>query len=64
MAFDEVTEDAVYTCVGHPLRKDIHNIVHWMLNEDFTSAFNRKIFFLKHTCVEFAKSVSVSSCVY
>ena len=40
MAFDEVTEDNVYTCVGHPLRKDIQNIVNWMLNENFTVAYN------------------------
>lgn len=40
MAFDEVNEDNVYTCVGHPLRKDIENIVKWMLNDDFTTAYN------------------------
>ena len=40
MAYDEVSEDTVYTCVGHPLRKDIQNIVHWMLNENFTMAYN------------------------
>ena len=40
MAFEEVNEDAVYTCVGHPLRKDIHNIVHWMLNDRFNAAIN------------------------
>lgn len=40
MAFDTVNEDNVYTCVGHPLRRDISNIVNWMLNEDFTKAYN------------------------
>ncbi|KAL4223501.1 Replication factor C (RF-C) subunit [Mactra antiquata] len=40
MAFDEITEDNVYTCVGHPLRKDIENIVYWILNENFTTAYN------------------------
>ena len=39
MAYDEVNEDHVYTCVGHPLRKDIENIVNWVLNENFTTAF-------------------------
>ncbi|KAK0058786.1 replication factor C subunit 5 [Biomphalaria pfeifferi] len=39
MAFDEVTEDNVYICVGHPLRKDIENIVNWVLNENFTTAY-------------------------
>lgn len=41
MAYDVVNEDNVYTCVGHPLRKDIENIVNWMLNESFTTAYNR-----------------------
>ncbi|CAI9741350.1 replication factor C subunit 5-like [Octopus vulgaris] len=39
MAFDEVTEDNVYLCVGHPLRKDIENIVQWLLNSSFTEAY-------------------------
>jgi len=40
MAYTETTEDNVYTCVGHPLRKDIENIVDWVLNEDFTTAYS------------------------
>ena len=40
MAYDSITEDNVYTCVGHPLRKDIENIVYWILNEGFTVAYN------------------------
>ena len=40
MAFEEVNEDNVYTCVGHPLRRDIENIVNWMMNDDFTTAYN------------------------
>ena len=40
MAYDVINEDNVYTCVGHPLRKDIENIVNWMLNESFTTAHN------------------------
>ncbi|KAG7162488.1 Replication factor C subunit 5-like, partial [Homarus americanus] len=39
MAFKEVTEDNVYTCVGHPLRSDITNIINWMLNEPFDIAY-------------------------
>ena len=39
MAFDVVDEDTVYTCVGHPLRRDITNIMQWSLNESFTSAY-------------------------
>lgn len=40
MAYSEVNEDNVYLCVGHPLRKDIENILNWMLNDSFTTAFN------------------------
>ncbi|ESO97856.1 hypothetical protein LOTGIDRAFT_152961 [Lottia gigantea] len=39
MAYDEVNEDNVYTCVGHPLRRDIESIVNWILNENFTTAY-------------------------
>ncbi|XP_071531009.1 replication factor C subunit 5 [Panulirus ornatus] len=46
MAFKEVTEDNVYTCVGHPLRSDITNIINWMLNEQFETA-HRKVTELK-----------------
>lgn len=35
LAYGEVTEDTVYTCVGHPLKTDIENIVKWLLNDDF-----------------------------
>lgn len=34
MAFKDVTEDNVYTCVGHPLKKDIETIIYWLLNDD------------------------------
>jgi len=40
MAFDQVNENNVYTCVGHPLRSDITNIINWSLNDDFTTAYN------------------------
>ena len=40
MAFDVVNEDNVYTCVGHPLKSDIQNMVNWMLNEAFSLAYN------------------------
>ncbi|KAF7272890.1 hypothetical protein GWI33_014368 [Rhynchophorus ferrugineus] len=38
-AFKNVTEDTIYTCVGHPLRVDIENIVDWMLTEDVNVCF-------------------------
>lgn len=34
MAFKDVTEVNVYTCVGHPQKKDIENIVYWLLNDE------------------------------
>uniref|UniRef100_A0A4W3HUD8 Activator 1 subunit 5 n=1 Tax=Callorhinchus milii TaxID=7868 RepID=A0A4W3HUD8_CALMI len=39
MAYDRVTEDTVYRCTGHPLKSDIANILDWMLNKDFTTAY-------------------------
>jgi len=39
MASSEVSEVSVYTCVGHPLRKDIEAMVDWVLNENFTTAY-------------------------
>lgn len=40
LAYKNVTEDNVYTCVGHPLKTDIENIVKWLLNENFKTAYN------------------------
>lgn len=41
MAFKNVTEDTVYTCVGHPLKSDIKNIVHKLLNSaDFQEMYD------------------------
>lgn len=40
MAFKDVTEDTVYTCVGHPLKSDIKNIIHKLLNStDFNEMY-------------------------
>jgi replication factor C subunit 3/5 len=41
MAFEVVDENNVYTCVGHPLKSDISNIVDWMLNETFSEAYEK-----------------------
>ncbi|XP_076635244.1 replication factor C subunit RfC3 isoform X1 [Colletes latitarsis] len=35
LAFGEVTEDNVYSCVGHPRPIDIKNIANWLLNESY-----------------------------
>nr|CAD7595454.1 unnamed protein product [Timema genevievae] len=40
MAYKEVTEDNVYTCVGHPLKNDIANIVKWLLSDTFSATYN------------------------
>ena len=46
LAHDEVSEDTVYTCIGHPLRKDIKKIAELMLNSPFNEAFKRnKIYY-------------------
>ncbi|XP_073982605.1 replication factor C subunit RfC3 [Rhodnius prolixus] len=37
-AYNEVNEDTVYSCVGHPSKADLSNIVNWLLNFDFCSA--------------------------
>ena len=50
MAFDKVTEDNVYICVGHPLRKDIDNIIRWLLNTNFNEAYNSILLHLYVQC--------------
>lgn len=41
LAYSSVTENNVYTCVGHPLRSDITDVINWMLNEDFKTAYDK-----------------------
>ena len=40
MAHDEVNEQTVYLCTGQPLPNDITQIVEWMLNQGFSTAYN------------------------
>ncbi|XP_055909778.1 replication factor C subunit 5 [Eupeodes corollae] len=41
MAFDTVNEDNVYTCVGHPLRKDIERVLATLMStESFEKAYD------------------------
>lgn len=41
MAFDTVNEDNVYTCVGHPLRKDIERVLETLMStESFEKAYD------------------------
>ncbi|XP_054788464.1 replication factor C subunit 5 [Prosopis cineraria] len=41
MASQQITEEAVYLCTGNPLPKDIEQISHWLLNEQFADSFKR-----------------------
>eukprot|EP00116_Pleurobrachia_bachei_P007433 sb/3467695/ len=41
MAFDTISEENVYTCTGHPLKSDIRNIIQYMMQEDFNSAYSK-----------------------
>lgn len=42
LAYKEVTEETVYTCVGHPLKRDIENIIKWLLNDDFQTTYKSR----------------------
>ncbi|KAF5270609.1 hypothetical protein FQA39_LY01347 [Lamprigera yunnana] len=46
LAFKNVTEDNVYTCVGHPLKSEIENIIKWLLNENFKDTYNSILFLI------------------
>ncbi|XP_015189375.1 PREDICTED: replication factor C subunit 5 [Polistes dominula] len=39
LAFGSVTEENVYSCVGHPLPVDIRNILNWLLNETYELSY-------------------------
>lgn len=48
-AFGEVNETNVYLCCGHPQKKDIQEILSWLLNDNFTSIYqskNKELIFL------------------
>lgn len=47
LAYKNVTEDNVYTCVGHPLKSDIENIVKWLLNENMQTTYKCILFLLE-----------------
>lgn len=47
MAFKLVNEENVYTCVGHPLKKDIENIMYWLLNDENFKDTYQKLYKLK-----------------
>ncbi|XP_044761426.1 replication factor C subunit 5 [Coccinella septempunctata] len=41
LAYNDVTEDNVYSCVGHPLKRDIENMVKWLLNEPLKDCYKK-----------------------
>lgn len=43
LAYGSVTEENVYSCVGHPLPIDIKNIVNWLLNESYELAYSSNL---------------------
>lgn len=43
LAFNKVNEENVYNCVGHPSKNDMLNVINWLLNDDFTTIYNRLI---------------------
>ena len=51
MSHDEVTEETVYLVTGQPLPNDISKIVEWMLNEDFTTAYQSKHSIINGSCI-------------
>ena len=44
LAYGSITEENVYSCVGHPLPVDIRNIVNWLLNEGYEFAYGSILF--------------------
>jgi replication factor C subunit 3/5 len=41
LAFGLVNEENVYVCVGHPSKNDMHNVMNWLLNDDFSLIYSR-----------------------
>jgi len=42
LAFNKVNEENVYMCVGHPSKNDMISVINWLLNDDFTTIYNRR----------------------
>jgi replication factor C subunit 3/5 len=41
LAFNLVNEENVYNCVGHPSKNDMLQVINWLLNDDFSTIYNR-----------------------
>ncbi len=37
-----MNEENVYACVGHPSKNDMLSIINWLMNDDFTTIYNRE----------------------
>ncbi len=57
LAFNKVNEENVYMCVGHPSKNDMISVINWLLNDDFTTIYNREflsfIDYIIWCCVNF-----------
>ena len=40
-AYDRTTEEEIYNCTGAPHPQDIEAVVHSMMTQDFTTAYDR-----------------------
>ncbi|RNA30478.1 replication factor C subunit 5 [Brachionus plicatilis] len=43
LAFNKVNEENVYNCVGHPSKNDMLRVINSLLNDDFTTIYNKLI---------------------
>jgi replication factor C subunit 3/5 len=41
MASPHLTAEAVYLCTGNPMPKDIEQIAFWLLNESFSTSYQK-----------------------
>ena len=46
----QVTEETVYTCVGHPLQSDISDILKLLLNDEMSATYNSILFLFLINC--------------
>ena len=43
LAFNKVNEENVYNCVGHPSKNDMLKVINSLLNDDFSTIYNKLI---------------------
>lgn len=52
MAFDKVSEDAVYACTGNPMPRDIEQVVNWLFNEPLADTYKSEFSLLSAGMVD------------